>query len=636
MAALLAQVSVAHAAPPPLEAYGNLPAVEAMAISPSGDLATVSRIKGLRKLLVVGADGSIKTQSDLGDSKVRGLEFPSDDTVLLHNSAASSLGPEFTSTLYEFSGVLIVHTSPGQKPSLVFGNSRDVGDVVFGSYGLRHPGGVLKGYYGGVELDIRGVGATFVHGRPFLYEVDLAHNSARKLARAAAEGHNRSWQVDENGQVAATLDIDHSSGRWNILNSGDRPIATGVDQTGDVDIVSLGRDGSTLIYLLRDAEGTQRYFEVPLAGGTAKEIFTDLGLARFLFDPANGRLLGYLNDDDGKQVPVLFDPAKQAAASKIYKVFAKFRTELIDWTPDFSQVLVRTSGNGDSGTFYKVDVKALKADAIGFERPLIEPEQVGPIARIAYKASDGLEMDGILTLPSGREARSLPVILMPHGGPHARDEPDFDWWAQAYASRGYAVFQPNFRGSTGRDSAFRNASANQWGRKMQTDISDGLAELARRGIVDPKRACIVGASYGGYAALAGVTLQSGIYRCAVAVAPVADLEMLYNTEVRESGYSSMTWRSLRKGLGDPKGYDAVSPRKHAANADAPVLLIHGKDDTVVPFQHSSAMAGALRAAGKPVELVVLRHEDHWLSISDTRLQMLTESLKFLQAHNPPE
>jgi dipeptidyl aminopeptidase/acylaminoacyl peptidase len=151
----------------------------------------------------------------------------------------------------------------------------------------------------------------------------------------------------------------------------------------------------------------------------------------------------------------------------------------------------------------------LRANGVGVERLAIEPEQVGPISTVAYTAADGLELDGILTLPPGREAKDLPLVMLPHGGPHAYDEVAFDWWAQAFASRGYAVFQPNFRGSTNRDDAFVRAGYGEWGRKMQSDISDGLQALADKGIVDPKRACIVGASYGGYAALAGVTLQQG-------------------------------------------------------------------------------------------------------------------------------
>jgi dipeptidyl aminopeptidase/acylaminoacyl peptidase len=243
-------------------------------------------------------------------------------------------------------------------------------------------------------------------------------------------------------------------------------------------------------------------------------------------------------------------------------------------------------------------------------------------------------MDGILTLPPGREAKNLPVILFPHGGPNARDEAEFDWWAQAFASRGYAVFQPNFRGSTGRSAVFRLAGNGEWGRKMQTDISDGLAELVRQGIVDPTRACIMGASYGGYAALAGVTLQHGLYRCSVAVAPVSDLKDFDATRYRESGDNKMVRSSWRELLGDPKNFNEVSPRRHAAQADAPVLLIHGKDDTVVNFSQSQAMADALKDAGRPYEMVVLRQEDHWLSRSETRKQMLEAAMAFVQRYNP--
>jgi dipeptidyl aminopeptidase/acylaminoacyl peptidase len=299
-------------------------------------------------------------------------------------------------------------------------------------------------------------------------------------------------------------------------------------------------------------------------------------------------------------------------------------------------VLVQTSGNRDSGSWYLVDVAQLRANGVAVERLAIEPEQVGPISRVSYTAADGLELDGILTLPPGREAKNLPLIMFPHGGPGSYDSVTFDWWAQAFASRGYAVFQPNFRGSTNRDEAFQRAGYGQWGRKMQSDISDGLAELARQGIVDPKRACIVGASYGGYAALAGVTLQQGLYRCAVAVAGVSDVSMMFNTDNRESGQDRMVRRSLLEELGPRSGFDAVSPRRFAAQADAPILLIHGRDDTVVPFEQSTKMADALKDAGKPYRLVELREEDHWLSRSTTRMQMLEETMAFVQEHNPAE
>ncbi|HET9642147.1 MAG TPA: alpha/beta fold hydrolase, partial [Burkholderiaceae bacterium] len=283
------------------------------------------------------------------------------------------------------------------------------------------------------------------------------------------------------------------------------------------------------------------------------------------------------------------------------------------------------------------DLAGRRADAVGNERKLIDPEMVGPVSVVHYKAADGLEMDGVLTLPPGRTAKNLPVVMMPHGGPlDEEDRPEFNWWAQALASRGYAVFQPNFRGSGHRGDAFMAAGYGQWGRKMQTDISDGLAELARQGIVDPKRACIVGASYGGYAALAGVTLQQGLYRCAVAFAPVSDLFDMYTSDNRESGLSDAVQRYLDQKWGPVSGFAAVSPRKHAADADAPILIIHGKDDTTVPFSQGTRMVDALKEAKKPVEFVVLDKEDHYLSRAETRKAMLAACVRFVMQHNPPD
>jgi dipeptidyl aminopeptidase/acylaminoacyl peptidase len=299
-------------------------------------------------------------------------------------------------------------------------------------------------------------------------------------------------------------------------------------------------------------------------------------------------------------------------------------------------VLVTTNGNGDSGTWWTVDLAANAASPVGFERPGINPPDVGAISTVAYKAADGLDMDGILTLPVGKPPKNLPLIMMPHGGPTSHDEASFDWWAQALSARGYAVFQPNFRGSTNRDAAFVKAGHGEWGRKMQSDISDGLAHLVAQGIVDPKRACIVGASYGGYAALAGVTLQKGLYRCAVSVAGVSDLPMMISTDIRESGSNPVLKRNLTAEIGIGRDLKDVSPRRFATQSDAPIMLIHGKDDVVVPYRQSTVMANALKDAQKPYEFITLDGEDHWLSKGTTRRKMLEATVAFVEKHNPPQ
>ena len=631
--------ALAAADPPPLEAYGDLPGVEDMAISPSGKgLAFIAKIEG-KRMVVITADGgkTVRMMAPLDDMKVRSIAWAGEDLIVLTTSVTENLTVDFLADQRETFGAIILNAATG-KSEMVFDNDSSIARAIFSYGNIRNVGGKWLGYYHGLDLARSPTreGYTLIGARMALFAVDLARNRASRVQKAKDGDFSQSWLVDAQGGVVAELEISRSSGKWFVRNASRSVLASGVDLEGDVGLIAIGHEGATIIYSIEDDEaGIIRWFEVAQGGGTPVEILKDIGVERPYIDPFSGRMIGYLQDRPTRK-PVLFDPARQAIFNKVHKAFASFDLKIVDWTPDLGHFVVLISGNGDSGTYYQVDIAKLKADPVGYERPAIFARQVGPISTVDYKATDGLDLDGILTLPPGREAKNLPVIMLPHGGPASHDVESFDWWAQAFASRGYAVFQPNFRGSTNRDDAFRRASYGQWGRKMQSDISDGLAELAKRGIVDPKRACIMGGSYGGYAALAGVTLQQGIYRCAVAIAPVSDLRLRYNTYSRETGRDKMTMSNLREQMGDPSAFDAVSPRRFADRADAPVLLIHGKDDTVVPFEHSSKMADALKNAGKPHEMVVLREEDHWLSKAATRKQMLEEAMRFVQKHNPAD
>jgi dipeptidyl aminopeptidase/acylaminoacyl peptidase len=621
--------------PPTLETYGELPRVEDAALSPDGQrFASVLVRAGERFVLATDAEGKALVTGSAGTTKVRGIQWADNDTILITNSSTISLGFGFTADKYEAAGTIILPLGEGET-GLVFSRDRTIANMTRGSYGIRTVAGRTIGFFGGIALSRGFGGNSFVHGRTTLFAVDLATNRATVAARAAGEDHYRDWLVDANGQVSVTLDVNERNGQWNIENArGDR-LVSGVQSLAAISLVCFGKNGDTVIYGLEDEEGNWRRFEVPLSGGTSVEILAEEDIERLYIDRRSGNLIGYrTGGTDGRAV--MYDPAQETALAKIDRAFAGREMTLVDWTPDFDRALLHTSGNGDSGTWFFVDVRALRADPVANDHDAIVPEMVGPISVVDYAAADGLEMDGILTLPPGREPRNLPVVVLPHGGPASEDKPVFDWWAQAFASRGYAVFQPNFRGSTGRGAWFREAGNGQWGRKMQTDISDGLAELVKQGLVDPGRACIVGASYGGYAALAGVTLQQGLYRCAVSVGGVADLKLMYNTDYRESGDSLLVSRMLQAQLGDPSMYDEVSPRRFARQADAPILLIHGKDDTVVHFGQSAAMADALKDAGKPYELVTLKGEDHWLSREETRKQMLEAAVGFVQKHNPAD
>tara|TARA_B100000378_G_scaffold249336_2_gene222649 strand:- start:42526 stop:44517 length:1992 start_codon:yes stop_codon:yes gene_type:complete len=629
--------------PPPLDAYGALPDFEDAAISPSGErIAALMTSNGQRYVMALNSELETISMLRVDDAKIRSVGWAGDDRMVVNMTSTEKLPFGFTTNRAELASTVVVAVDDKAelpKPQAVFANDQSMGNYVVGHYGTRFADGQWQLYVGGVTFRRNTIGSRlgyeFDHGRPGLFAVNASDLSATKVDGSASEGSYRDWIVDASGNLAVRLNLMVSTGKWQIMNTQGGVLASGVSPYGDVALISLGHEGRTVIYALEE-DGRERWMEVPLDGSApAAEILEDEPVERLYFDHRTGYLIGYLRAGEDPQ-PVFYDSDHQATASKVRAAFAGVRPHMVDWTSDMKKVLVRTNGGKDSGTWFLVDIDSMSAKAVGYERVAIPPINVGLASRFAYTARDGLAMDGILTLPPGSEGKNLPLVVLPHGGPHSHDTAGFDWWSQAFVSRGYAVFQPNFRGSTGRGLAFKRASDGEWGGKMQTDITDGVDALAEKGIVDPARACIVGGSYGGYAALAGVTIEQGRYRCAVAVAPVADIAMMVNSESYQSGRNPMLERSLEQELGPSSRYAAISPARLASRADAPVLLIHGRDDTVVEIAQSRKMADALKDAGKPHRLVVLDGEDHWLSRAETRKRMLAESVAFVIEHNPPE
>jgi dipeptidyl aminopeptidase/acylaminoacyl peptidase len=284
-------------------------------------------------------------------------------------------------------------------------------------------------------------------------------------------------------------------------------------------------------------------------------------------------------------------------------------------------------------TYYYLDRVKHQATEIASAYPKLKSADLSDETPYPYKARDGLDIHAYLTLPSGKPAKNLPTVIMPHGGPDARDEVRFDWWAQFLANRGYAVLQPNFRGSAGYGRQFTEAGLHQWGLKMQDDITDGVRKLVADGIADPKRVCIVGASYGGYATLAGATFT-------VSWAGVSDLPNILSTEIQNSGREGKDsalvsfWASrIGSAAEDNDKLIAASPARHADQVKCPVLLMHGEADTTVRIDQSEMENKALLKAGKTVEFIRFTGgEDHYMNVADTRIRMLKETERFLEKY----
>jgi dipeptidyl aminopeptidase/acylaminoacyl peptidase len=629
-------------APAPLEVYGATPAIELIQLSPSGELIARITVTGETRSLAVTR---ISTREDLfvGDIsviKVRDLRWIGEGRILVVTSQTrniASLGVP-RSELF-FGQVLDLET---RRVVQVLDRTPDVLGVLYGPASVRNTSE-------GDALFVRGVNVS--NEQTPLYRIDPRTGRGRSVAYM--DSTTEDYVLDGEGEIIALSRYDERTGRWSLrLPQGqghreawavDAPVDTpsfhGMGRTprtivisADRPDLSAGGDGS--------AE-TDTVFEVDVDTGAWSRLPFEHDPDFLVHHPRTRLLIGAGRNEEAGVRYEFLDPQAARRWQSVERAFRDKAPTLVSWNDALSQVVVFTD-TGEAGQYQLVDFERRAADILADAYPTIAPEQVGAVRSIHYAARDGLSIPAYLTLPPGvDEPSGLPLVVLAHGGPAARDVAGFDWWAQALASRGYAVLQANFRGSTGYGRAFLEAGYGEWGRKMQTDLSDGVRWLAAEGVIDPARVCIVGASYGGYAAMAGLALDGEVYRCGVSVGGVSDLRRMVNWEARNERYrDSQTVRYWNRFMGaaqlNDRALDDLSPARLAASVDSPLLLIHGRDDTVVPIEQSRAMAEALRRADKPVELVELPGEDHWLSRSATRRQMLAETVRFLEANNPAD
>jgi dipeptidyl aminopeptidase/acylaminoacyl peptidase len=288
---------------------------------------------------------------------------------------------------------------------------------------------------------------------------------------------------------------------------------------------------------------------------------------------------------------------------------------VVDSSDDNHMLLLYVEGPSDAPAYYRYSTDNHQIQFVGMVQQAMTDKQMPTAELVEYSARDGVKLTGYLTRPPGAEAAThLPLVMMPHGGPEARDHLTFDLYVQYLAARGYAVFQPNFRGSDGFGRTFAESGYGEWGRKMQDDINDALKLLVDRNIADPQRVCIVGASYGGYAALAGATLTPELYRCAVSIAGIANLEDFLKTRRKKHGADSEVYHYWTRQIGDPERdaerIAAVSPAMHIDRIRAPILLIHGDADQIVAYSQSQQFKKQLDKSGRKTELITLEDEDH--------------------------
>ncbi|MET3824355.1 dienelactone hydrolase [Sphingomonas sp. PvP055] len=376
-------------------------------------------------------------------------------------------------------------------------------------------------------------------------------------------------------------------------------------------------------------DGRRALFKIALDGSLKRDLVfarPDVDVDGLIQVGRQHRVVGATYATDKRQVE-FFDPELKKLGASLAKALPKTPlVRFVDASADESKLLLWTGSDIDSGGYALFDKKTRRLDGLLRSRPPLDGVTLAPVKAITFPAADGTQIPAYLTLPVGSTGKNIPAIVMPHGGPSARDEWGFDWLAQFFAARGYAVLQPNYRGSAGYgDSWFSENGFKAW-RTAIGDVNDGGRWLVKEGIAAPSTLAIVGWSYGGYAALQSPVLDPTLFKAIVAIAPVTDLDTL-----RHEHDTYMDYNLVDAFIGKGPHVRQGSPAQNADKITVPVLMFHGDLDQNVGIGESRLMANRLRAAGKKVELVEFKGLAHSLDDSEARTTLLDRSDMFLRA-----
>ena len=357
-----------------------------------------------------------------------------------------------------------------------------------------------------------------------------------------------------------------------------------------------------------------------------------------LFDNFTRELIGFAYTDDVYRETYIKAPFN-GWHTKAKKALRGKNVTILSWTEDRSIVTLYAEGENDGGTFYLFEPKIGQISPLGDRYPELESQDIAKTVRSDFTARDGLKIPAYLTLPPGKTKASgpMPLVVLAHGGPTARDDAAFDFWAQYIASRGYAVFKPQFRGSTGFGYNHQSKGDGHFGEGMLHDTIDGVKTLIKEGVVDADKICVTGASYGGYQALALPMIEPDMFKCALSLNGVSDIPKILDYEIartgsRESGAVKFWRRIMGTEKGGMERLSQQSPADNAEKIKAEIVLMHGTDDGTVPIEQAKLMSSALKKLGRNGDIILLKKDDHNLSLPESRKKLLEVSEELFAKH----
>lgn len=467
-------------------------------------------------------------------------------------------------------------------------------------------------------------------GYPEVAELDLASGAMRRVVRSHPP--IRRWMSDGLGTVQLGIGFEGDEATLHVRREGAESWDVWIKQSlADVEAIGpLAIGAHRRLYVLKHYRGRAALFELDMNAAKpnpqllfADPIFDVTGPVALDSQSGSALSVQYVHEQESQH------PLQESAAQRIEwlrEQLPGLANIIVDRSADGQRLLVRSSSDVDPPSLYLYEATTPSLTLIGHQYPALEELPLAPMQSIIYRARDGQRIPAYLTLPATK-SEPLPAIILPHGGPETRNWKTFDALVQFLAAEGYAVLQMNFRGSFGYGAAFAAAGMGQWGGVVHNDITDGARWLVEQKIADPTRICIVGSSFGGYAALLGAARESQWYACAASYAGIADLLALSQHTQRLA--DADMWRQR---LGeDSRALWQMSPMARVRAVETPVLLMHGRRDAVVPMSQSRRFARELRQADKEHRFVERADCDHEMNVQSCRLAFFTELRAFLAA-----
>jgi dipeptidyl aminopeptidase/acylaminoacyl peptidase len=630
----------------PAELYGARDNVEAVDLSPDGRRVVYLQPGPGRQtvayLAEIGSSAAptVVVASDGNPERLQRCDFVTNDRLVC---VVTGMVMSADRTLIPFSRRIAVDATGrnvatlGQQSSFYDARIRQYdGEII--DY-LPEQGALLMARDHVAEAGVLGTRLTRTASGLAVDRIDI--RSLRATPVEPPNDHAAGYITDGQGNVRIMIVPDVRGGATGQLGSrtdyfyrrtGSRdwtPLAS-YDFLSHEGMIPLAVDpGSESAYVLKRLNGRDALYRVKLDGSMATELVyanEHVDVDNLAYVNHGGRPIGVTFTEESSQV-IYFDPEYSALARALGRALPALPLiDFVQTSSDGSRILIHAGSDSDAGRYYVFDRAAHSLNEILMVRPQLEHVAGASVRAVTYPAADGTQVPAYLTLPPGSSGRGLPVVILPHGGPAARDVGQFDWLAQYLAHQGYAVLQANYRGSAGYGDQWLQQNGFRSWRISIGDITAGARWLAAQGIGDPNRMAIMGWSYGGYAALQAAATEPGLFKAVVAIAPVTDLQQ------QKDDFRNYTSASnVADYIGTGPHVAEGSPLRHAAEIGAPVLLFHGDRDLNVNVNQSRRMDEALRGAGKSSELTVFPGLEHDLADSDARIRMLTRVGAFLSA-----